>query len=491
MIPFLLIAGGAYLLYDSIGDKRASFDPLEEGFPTKGFRGYRKGKAHLADGGKLSDAKMEAAKELWEGGKLKVIKKLKWVVYAGFKRNKRLSGYGSEEAMELSKKDWDSLPTEVKKDLAATMPENFARGGKVSRFEIIKDETGYVEQGFYGVFDKQGPELLDIFEFKKEADGYVKELNEKGILGVDASKYNGQIQNYVLAEGGKIDTQSNSALLKDILKNKDYYFGKYEISKHEYDDEWSIRPSLFIVYSKNPDENYIKNKIVALFNNGKSQQWMEANELPHINYQERATKQNLSYGYSRQDSFEILDISELESIREKNKIYNPDGTFDYPKYLKLISFYDLESNKKSDITFTEDEGRKTIQSVSKIDIDGWSFKVGDSVDFWEAGNWNAHCMSPTPNKNDLPALSKNYPKAEFSRFFNEDWQIKDVIIIKRSGKIVSITNPKINADNPANWIVTVQFRYREPYGLPRDKTEEGPISFLMKKSLNPYNYKGK
>lgn len=54
MIPFLLIAGGAYLLYDSLGDKRVSFDPLEEGFPTKGFRGYRRGKAHFSDGGNIS-----------------------------------------------------------------------------------------------------------------------------------------------------------------------------------------------------------------------------------------------------------------------------------------------------------------------------------------------------------------------------------------------------------------------------------------------------
>ena len=53
MIPFLLIAGGAYLLYDSLSDKRVSFVPLEEGFPTKGFRGYRTGKAHLADGGMI------------------------------------------------------------------------------------------------------------------------------------------------------------------------------------------------------------------------------------------------------------------------------------------------------------------------------------------------------------------------------------------------------------------------------------------------------
>lgn len=327
MIPFLLIAGGAYLLYDSMGDKRASFDPLEEGFPTKGFRGYRKGKANLADGGKISDAKMEAAKELWEGGKLKVIKKLKWVVYAGFKRNKRLSGYGSEEAMELSKKDWDSLPIEVKKDLVATMPENFARGGKVSRFEIIKDETGYVEQGFYGVFDKQGPELLDIFEFRKEAEGYVKELNEKGISGADASKYNGQIQNYVLAEGGKIDT--------DILKNKNYYFGKYDIAEHEYDNEWGIRRSIFIVHSKNPDVNHIKRSLVSLFNNGKSQEWMEQNLFPHIEY----------------SSIEIFDISEFESYREKNKDNQFYLNYGFPEF---IMFYDLESKKKSTISYNQD-----------------------------------------------------------------------------------------------------------------------------------------
>ena len=67
MIPFLLIAGGAYLLYDSIGDKRASFDPLEEGFPTKGFRGYRKGKAHLADGGNISEYDFEKANKWWNG----------------------------------------------------------------------------------------------------------------------------------------------------------------------------------------------------------------------------------------------------------------------------------------------------------------------------------------------------------------------------------------------------------------------------------------
>lgn len=55
MIPFLLIGGGAYLIFESLGTNRSSFDPLDYGFPTKGYRGYRKGKSYLASGGKVSN----------------------------------------------------------------------------------------------------------------------------------------------------------------------------------------------------------------------------------------------------------------------------------------------------------------------------------------------------------------------------------------------------------------------------------------------------
>jgi len=51
MIPVLLIGGGAYLIYDALVKKKPSFDPLDYGLPTKGFRGYRKGAAHFANGG--------------------------------------------------------------------------------------------------------------------------------------------------------------------------------------------------------------------------------------------------------------------------------------------------------------------------------------------------------------------------------------------------------------------------------------------------------
>lgn len=55
MIPFILIGGGAYLIFDALGTNRPSFDPLDYGFPTKGYRGYRKGKSYLAKGGTVSN----------------------------------------------------------------------------------------------------------------------------------------------------------------------------------------------------------------------------------------------------------------------------------------------------------------------------------------------------------------------------------------------------------------------------------------------------
>jgi len=62
MIPFLLLGGGAYLIYDALGNKKLSYDPADYGLPTKGFRGYRKGKSHFAKGGEIKSYKDFKAK---------------------------------------------------------------------------------------------------------------------------------------------------------------------------------------------------------------------------------------------------------------------------------------------------------------------------------------------------------------------------------------------------------------------------------------------
>ena len=84
----------------------------------------------------------------------------------------------------------------------------YAKGGEAGRYKIIQDTEGHYQQGYYGVFDTKYNALIDLFEFKSEAQGYLKELKEKGFSNVDASKYNGQIQNYgdggMMADGGEI-----------------------------------------------------------------------------------------------------------------------------------------------------------------------------------------------------------------------------------------------------------------------------------------------
>lgn len=60
------------------------------------------------------------------------------------------------------------------------------------RYKIIQDTDGIYEQGFYAVVDIVDDMLIDIFEFKSEAQKYLKEIKKNGVENVDASIYNGQ-----------------------------------------------------------------------------------------------------------------------------------------------------------------------------------------------------------------------------------------------------------------------------------------------------------
>jgi len=208
---------------------------------------------------------------------------------------------------------------------------------------------------------------------------------------------------------------------------------------------------------------------------------MEDNELPHINY--------LSYGYPQQDSFEIFDISEFKKIRKIKIIKNLDGSFNYPGWLKKIRLYNLDTNKKSVVSFKEDEGLKTIQSVNEINVDNWNFKVGDQVNFWYIKNTGyANATSPSPNKNELPKMSQDekYKGTQFSIYFNSQFDVKDAELLTLFGKITSIINPKVGGENPMNWIVEIKGRDRATKNF-EYRFYYAPISFLMHQSLNPYN----
>ena len=214
MIPYILAAVGGYLLYDATKKQRS---PLDNPYNI------------LADGGQTSDERYFIYKD-----DESILKQIKDNVKKGMYNldsddvekildrtfvdihKKENKAYLEKTYKEITKSEKDMIIKvaldygvakmvngEIKIVEKEYDDEDYADGGEVGRFKILKDETGYVEQGFYGVFDTKNNELLDIFEFRKEAEGFVKELNKKGSKA-DASKYNGRINDYVLAKGGKV-----------------------------------------------------------------------------------------------------------------------------------------------------------------------------------------------------------------------------------------------------------------------------------------------
>jgi hypothetical protein len=109
--------------------------------------------------------------------------------------------------MEVSKLGTGATPKMVTiNDVDMT---SFATGGGVegNKYKIFQDAGDIFEQGFYLVVDTKQNKIINLFEFKKEAQDYIKEINEVGIKKADASKFNGQIQNY--ANGGGVGLIGN------------------------------------------------------------------------------------------------------------------------------------------------------------------------------------------------------------------------------------------------------------------------------------------
>lgn len=185
MIPFILAAVGGYLIYDST---RKAPNPLSNPYNI------------LADGGEIKYPKYHGSP--YDRGHSDS--------YYGRPKDPHYypeGTYKGEKIINLTEEELAAYNAGYDENTARKDWGEYAKGGKVGRFKILQDETGYVEQGFYGVFDTDNNELLDIFEFKKEAEGFVKELNEKGISEADASKFNGRIENYVLKNGGKVKSK--------------------------------------------------------------------------------------------------------------------------------------------------------------------------------------------------------------------------------------------------------------------------------------------
>lgn len=170
MIPFLFIAGGAYLLFDALGDKGGGFDPLEEGFPTKGFRGYRKGKSHLAKGGIVSKKEITST--------IKELMRLdgRYVVYFGF----------NSDDGEYKVQKSNPIDAESEDDAARKLKDQFEsyEGTECTVISVEKLEGGGMtaKGGQIGVTYFIGrPEVDSVGRFgKKRATWKTCVVNEKG-----------------------------------------------------------------------------------------------------------------------------------------------------------------------------------------------------------------------------------------------------------------------------------------------------------------------
>lgn len=81
MIPYLLMAGGAYLLIDSLGRDRATYDPTEVGLPTKGYRVYKRDKGRYKKGGAIRSAEVGDSANVKALNKTGVIVEIKGDMY--------------------------------------------------------------------------------------------------------------------------------------------------------------------------------------------------------------------------------------------------------------------------------------------------------------------------------------------------------------------------------------------------------------------------
>ena len=126
MIPFLFIGGGLYFLFDALGNQRPSVDPTDLGLPTKGFRGYRKGASHYADGGEVSLWKIEKG----DATKLKMgsTKAIKAYITKNKLRSEASGKYGLQEWPSNATKE-QVLKYNESSEGSATSQE-YADGGK-------------------------------------------------------------------------------------------------------------------------------------------------------------------------------------------------------------------------------------------------------------------------------------------------------------------------------------------------------------------------
>lgn len=146
-----------------------------------------------------------------------------------------------------------------------------ADGGSTNKFYVMQDTKGFIEQGFWGVINADNNELIDIFEFKKEANGFAKQLNEIG--KANPEDFNGQIQNYakggMMANGSEMGEDVSKSLYVAKLYDNDGNFMGYTIK-----DKYNVSGK----YTLSFDEEKVKENLQELIENPSKLAYYRKNE---------------------------------------------------------------------------------------------------------------------------------------------------------------------------------------------------------------------
>ena len=149
----------------------------------------------------------------------------------------------STKVPKPSQRDQSNVYYEGRANRADVYPKRkikLAKGGKTDagRYKIMQDTEGKFEQGFYCVIDTRDNKLINLFQFKKEAQQYLNEIKEKGVSGADASKYNGQMADGgMMAKGG---TMADGGLAGHRKKLRRMFTGGVVLNVYDTGPDWKI-----------------------------------------------------------------------------------------------------------------------------------------------------------------------------------------------------------------------------------------------------------
>ena len=338
-------------------------------------------------------------------------------------------------------------------------PTMFGGGGGVGAFKIIQDTNGIYEQGFYGVFDTNNNYILDIFQFKYEAQNYLKAIKEKGLDNVDASNFNGQIENY--KKGGKVNTGLSWHLDRaKFNKSEDY---EIPLSKRKFDEGGGVENG-YMVFNYS-DEYYATDNVFATKK--------EANNF--IKEFRNRYKQQGYFRDNRMNKIAIEDIdleiipSDFNPFRKFNGGGGVDGNPSKKEMLDYLNMYFDNYSELRTIAIEEDNilTRKMLNSLDDEELemayDDAKYEIKADTQFDNGGGVNSGLNYGKKDDVFIEVITLLNSKLEKPTFMGKQTNTKQVMSLDSFMEFIK------------------KYEYDERYEV------NVPIELFTKESFNQYN----